>query len=217
MDGNPSVGAGHADGVSAAPNLPGTIAPLGPSADANTMTIGVKYVALKNATSDAPSPTKEEVVTLLQNMSNIWSQCNIRFELDDYSAPVASAENVLYYPSNQSDLEDMRTRFFDGNHALFVKSGAWNRSGDLGNDGSNGFSTVPPANPEGTVVEESVAKIPLLNAHETGHLIGGLGHTTDSTMLMNHFVSPSTTNLTESECNDTRSAMQQYHSSWIRK
>ncbi|MBI3542976.1 MAG: matrixin family metalloprotease [Deltaproteobacteria bacterium] len=217
-DSNPAVSGGHAPGSTQAVGTPDNPSglPGGATPNGNTMVIGVKYVALRNSAGDAPSPTQDQVVALFQNMSQVWSQCDIQFRVEAYSSPVASADGQPYYPANQSDLEAMRGKYDDHAHALYVRSGTWNRSGDLGNDGSNGFSTIPPSNPEGTVFEQSVQTATLLLAHETGHLIGGLGHLSDSTSLMNHFVSPTNTQLSQWECDDTRAAMRQYHAAWIR-
>lgn len=187
-----------------------------PPVTASQMKIAVKYVALKETSSAAASPTQAEVETLLENMSKLWVQCNIKFVLEAYETPVASENGLDYYPANQSQLDAMRSKYDDRKHALLVKTGLWNRSGDLGADGSNGFSTLPPDNPEGAVFEDWVATNALLISHETGHLLGGLDHTSDTTNLMNHYVTTSTTKLSQDQCEEARSAMQSAHAGWIR-
>src|SRR5581483_728913 len=103
------------------------------------------------------------------------------------------------------------------NMALYVSTGPWNHSGDLGS--SNGYSTLPGAGggyAEGTVLEDWVSTNTLLVSHETGHLIGGLAHTTDPTNLMNHMVTNQTTQLTPDQCNQTLTALKSDHPEFLR-
>ena len=177
----------------------------------------MRYVSLKQNTGDTKAPTQGDAQSLMTNMSEVWSQCNVKFVLDDYQAPVAADVNLRYNPADQSDLDTMRTAYDDGKHAVFVATGKWNRSGgDLGNDGSNGWSTIPGMSPSGTVVEAPVNTNTLLISHEAGHLFGGLMHVTGSSQLMNHFVSPQTTSLSSSECKEARAAVQKSYMAWIR-
>lgn len=204
-----------ADGSQVGPGLPDPIPAPGPSpSDPNHMTIAVKYVALKNSASDAASPTLDQVKTLMTNLSSIWAQCNISFALETYETPVASDDGVDYNVGTFSGMEEMRSKYDDGKTALYVKTGMWNRSSDLAGDGSQGYSTMPPTSPEGIVLQQDVATHSLLVAHETGHLIGSLDHTSDSSNLMDHYVS--STNLDENQCDDARAIMKKYHAAWIR-
>lgn len=185
-----------------------------PPASPNTMTIAVKYVALKEKASDPDYPTRDQVVVLLENMSKkAWYQCDIRFMLETYQAPVVGDLGLIYNPSTFEHLSAARSEFDDRKTALFVKTGAWNHSGALGSN--NGYSTLPPANAEGWVVEDHVAESTMLNAHETGHLIGGLYHTSGSN-LMNPLVASSNTSITVAQCEQTRANMKKYHSAWLR-
>jgi hypothetical protein len=211
--GSNKVGDSVAPGM---PNLPAGIAGVAKPADPNLITIAANFVALKPDANTAASPTQAEATTLFQNISAVWSQCDIQIVVEEYSSPVASDVGLAYNPANQSQLEDDRTKFDDGKHALYVKTGTWDRSGDLGADGSNGWSTLPPSTPEGTVFEEPVDQNVLLLAHESGHLIGGLGHVTDTTNLMDHFVTTDTKLLTPDQCAQMRAAIQQYHQAWTR-
>jgi hypothetical protein len=215
-----SNGPGNRIGDSVAPGMPnnpaGITGVVAKPGDPNVITIAANYVALKPDANTAASPTQAEVTTLFQNISAVWSQCQIQIVVEEYSSPVASAVGLAYNPANQSQLEDDRVKFDDGRHALYVKTGTWNRSGDLGADGSNGWSTLPPSVPEGTVIEESVDLNTLLIAHESGHLIGALDHTTDPTNLMNHFVTTDTKLLNASQCAAMRATIQQYHQAWMR-
>jgi hypothetical protein len=179
----------------------------------------VKYVVLKQQPAAAANPTSSQVVTLLDSISKIWAPCEIRFVLDEYGAVAIDDYRLQYNPANQADLDTYRAAFDDGNHALFVETGTWNRSGTLGNDGSNGFATMPSSNPdipEGIVFEQGVATNPSLLAHELGHLVGGLDHTGDTTNLMDHFVSPRSTTLTPDQCNQARRTISSYFQDWTR-
>lgn len=216
-DNNPNVGAGHSDGSTLDPSTPDNppIDPLGPPPNANTLTLAVKYVALRPDANTAASPTKEEVTTLLANIAKVWSQCDIRFALESFESPIAADDGLSYYPANHWQLDDMREKYDDNLRLLLVKTGVWNRNGDLGYDGSNGFSTLPPAGAEGAVFEKGVATSTMLIAHEIGHLIGGLGHTS-GTNLMNHFVSAGNVYMTTSQCDYTRNTIKRYHPEWLR-
>ncbi|MEW6057856.1 MAG: hypothetical protein AB1540_14710 [Bdellovibrionota bacterium] len=224
---NPEVPAGVSDGSTLAPNTPDNPSPSPdpnepgdpdptPNPNPNAMTVAVKYVALQSEATSAPTPSKASVEALIQNMSNAWAQCDIRFVLEEYIAPVASAHGVDFTPANHSQLYDLRREFADSRRALFVKTGTWDRSGNLGSDGSNGFSTMPGTEPTGVVFESRVATSTLLLSHEAGHLIGGLGHTTTSTNLMNHYITSSTTRLTSSQCDYARDTLVDHFSSWLR-
>lgn len=188
----------------------------GTSPSATTMKVAVKYVALKASTDQAAKPSREAVQTLVSQMNQIWSQCQVQFVLEQYETPVADDAKVLYAPSDLSDLEEDRRIFDDGKHALIVKTGTWDRSGTLGDDGSNGWSTMPPSSPEGLVVEEPVGVNPTLVTHESGHLVGGLDHVSDETNLMDHFVSPDSRTLTANQCADARDTIERHHKAWLR-
>jgi len=187
-----------------------------PAPNPNRMTLAMKYVALRSSESEAAYPTQSQVESAVERINAIWAQCDIVFKLETYESPVASASGLAYMPANLSQLDTFRSEFGDGKSALFVKTGTWNRSGTLGNDGSNGFSTIPPAYPEGIVMETRVAESALLLAHEAGHLIGGLGHVGTATNLMNHYITTSTTKLTTGQCTTARNTIRNYHSDWLR-
>ncbi len=184
---------------------------------ADVITLAARYVAVREDDSDNSVPTHDDAQTLMTNVSAVWSQCNVRFILDEYLSPVADGTKLLFNPANQSELDALRAAYDDGTHIVYIATGKWNRKGgDLGNDGSNGWSTVPGMNPQGTVIEARVAKNTLLVSHETGHLFGGLLHVNGSDQLMNHFVTPQTTRLSQSECKDARATVQKYNMAWLR-
>lgn len=198
------------------PDNPGTPPAEDPNPNPNVISIAVKYVALQPDAATAASPTQAAVQDVVKNMSAAWAQCEIEFILEEYVPAVAGDLGLDYTPANHSQLDAMRSKFDDGKHALFVKTGTWDRSGNLGYDGSNGFSTMPGSDPEGIVFESQVATSKLLLSHEAGHLVGGLDHTSSTTNLMNHFVTSATTMLSDSQCESARNTAWDYHSAWIR-
>lgn len=183
------------------------------SPNPNLLVIAVKYIALKDTAGAADSPARADVETMLAKVSSVWAQCDIAFFLAKYETAVADDYGIDMTPSSFSALREVRQVFDDGTYALVARVNDFVNSSELGT--SNAYSTMPGSEPEGIVVEKVSQTSHMLMAHEFGHLIGGLGHTT-GTNLMNHFVSPSNTPLTSSQCAKARATIESYHSRWLR-
>lgn len=179
----------------------------------NLLVIAVKYVALDYASGSLGNPSRADIETMLERASSVWAQCDIAFYLAKHETAKADTYGIDLTPSSFAALRSVRQVFDDGTYALVARVDNFINSSELGS--SNAYSTMPGSDPQGIVVEKVSQTSHMLMAHEFGHLVGGLGHTS-GTNLMNHFVSSSNTSLTSSQCSRARANIERYHSRWLR-
>lgn len=188
------------------------------AASTDDLKIAVHYVAFKDSAGAVISEATAK--QMLGEASQKWAQCNISFALEKYDAIDPSSIGAQISPANYSELDFMREKLQTNSDLLVIATASWNRSGDLGNTGSNCFSSFPGDEAEGIVCEAGVLTNSLLLSHEVGHWLN-LIHTDDpnadyvddttaanaSVNLMSHFVSPSNNQLTPGQCARARSSI----------
>lgn len=183
------------------------------------LTIAVKYISFRD--SNGGTVVDEGAArNVVDKMSNYWRQCNIQFALETYETVAPGDIGARYNPANYSELDEMRIAAHSDMHMIVIATGAWNRSGSLGNSGSNCYSSFPGDAAEGIVCEQKSAAKEAMMAHEAGHWVN-LRHTNNpgtdgvddtnagnvGNNLMDHVVATYNDDLTAGQCYRAREAI----------
>lgn len=182
-----------------------------------SLRVAVKYVALRPSSAAAPVVSRDEVEKVLEQMSELWSACNVRFVLEEFLTPTAEEVNLPYHPSGAVDRYHLRKTFTDPARAVYIVTGKWDRARDPNDNGSNAFSSVPGDGPQGIVLESWVAKSHRLLAHEFGHISGDLDDTAGEDDLMNHMVGKKNTKLSQKQCARVVAGLKSVNANWLRR
>ena len=187
--------------ASAAPVGP----PLGPTChndDPNHLCLGVKYVVYKDAAGQLAA-SQDAALKNLKTMNQIWSSCNISFQIDQFGGVNPSDFGLKYRTQNTPELDDVRNSFADDSTLLMVTTGQWDRSGTLGSTKANAWTAMPGGAPYGVVLEKPVGDFAGILAHELGHYLN-LNHVNDSSDLMDPIIYSQSTFLSDSQCAGAR-------------
>lgn len=203
------------------PPSPPTIPP-GPSVvgtscqpgDAQNSCIGLKYVVYKDS-KGTPVVSQAEAISNLETINNIWSQCKIAFQIEEFLAVDPTQDGLVFNTANDSDLDQIRKTYDDTTHFLLVTTGKWNRAGTLGNTGANAWANMPGDILAGVVMESPVGTYPNIIAHELGHYLN-LDHLGNSANLMNPIIYDTSTSLSSSQCSAAKSAIKAYWQAMLR-
>ena len=166
------------------------------SADSSHICIGLKLVAYEN-TNGVPVLTDVQAAQMVSGINTVWSQCNVGFQLEKYSAVDPTQNGLSYSPDWETDSSAIRSTYSEKNTFLVVAVGPWS-------DATIAVTEMPGSGPFGTLVDAQYATNPLTVGHELGHY-QGLSHITDNTNLMNPYIGPKTATLTASQCATARS------------
>ncbi|MBC7692241.1 MAG: hypothetical protein H7222_10770 [Methylotenera sp.] len=172
--------------------------------DLNHICLGLRYVVYRDQSGQAVV-SSEQASTVVQEINEIWKQCNLSFVLDEYAAINPPDYGLSYQTANLSELTTIRNRLNQGHSLLTVTTGTWNRSGTLGGTGANAWTAMPGGGPYGAVFERPVGTVSNLIAHELGHYLN-LDHVNDSNDVMNPIIYGKSLALSESQCSNARSA-----------
>ncbi|OFZ18671.1 MAG: hypothetical protein A2X94_14280 [Bdellovibrionales bacterium GWB1_55_8] len=192
-------------------------AAVGPSCqsdDPNWICLGLKYVVYRENGAD-PIVSELETLKNLEVINNLWSQCNIGFQVDQYVAAGPGEYKLKFRTANISELDEIREAFNDDTALLVVTTGAWDRTGSLGNSGANAWTAMPGGPPYGAILERPVASFSNIIAHEIGHYLNLL-HADDSTFLMNPIIYKRSTRISSADCRRARSAARDFWSKMLR-
>lgn len=174
------------------------------SSDPKHVCLSIKYVVYRDATG-APVVDAGNAVSNVRAINQVWSQCNLGFQIDQYLAVRAVDYQLSYQTANMSELDEIRTTFEDSSSLLVVTTGPWDRSGTLGSTSANAWTSMPGSGPYGVVLERSVGTFANIIGHELGHYLNLL-HVTDSTDLLNPIIYSNSTRLNQDQCNTARAA-----------
>jgi hypothetical protein len=164
------------------------------SSDPNHICIGLKVVSYTK--SGVPVLSKADAVSVTRDMSTIWAQCNIGYQLESYEQ-VDPATVGLNYDSNwQSDGDAIRATFNDNASFLVVTVGKL--SGP-----TIGVTQMPGTGIYGSLIEDSYAHNSMTVGHELGHY-QGLYHVSDAANLMYAYIGTHTSMLTADQCATAR-------------
>jgi hypothetical protein len=181
--------------------------------DGTHICLGLKYVAYNNGSQATVS--QAAAIADVSGINNIWAQCNIAFQIDQYQAINPGDDGFNFDPANIEEFDPIRGKLNDGKTLLVVTTGTWNRSGDLGNSGANAWTNLPGTSPYGAILEQPVGTFPNIVAHELGHYLN-LNHISDQSDLMNPIIYDSSINLSAVQCDAARSAASAVWTSMLR-
>ena len=184
------------------------------NADPNHICLAVKYVAFADS-NDQPAVTTEQGVSNFEAINQVWKQCNISFQIEDYFPIKPSRVSIPYNIANYSDLTDIRETFADDKTLLVVTTGTWDRSGSLGQTGANAWTSLPGGGPYGAILEKPVATYANIIAHELGHYLN-LNHVSNEADIMNPIIYTRSTQLDPDQCATARSAALYFWTKMIR-
>ncbi len=198
-------------------SIPQSYQPLGDtcsSKDPQDFCIGLKYVVYKDSDGN-PLIDKQSSIKNTKKMNQIWSQCHIAFQIDEYLPADPNQYGLKFNTTDDSELDQIRKTFNDNSHFLVVTTGSWDRTGSLGNTAANAWTSVPGDNSYGVVLESPVGTFSNIIAHELGHYMN-LFHVDDTTDLMNPIIYNDSTQLTQDQCDTARSAINQFWTAMLR-
>jgi hypothetical protein len=174
--------------------------------------LSLRYVAYKDSAGKAVV-SESETLTNLAQINQVWSQCDIAFEIGSYVAANPSDYGLDFNTASSSDLSRVRGAFLQDSSLLVVTTGAW--SGTLGAGSANAWTTMPGGGTYGVVLESPVGTFPNIVAHELGHYLN-LDHVSDTSDVMSPIIYSSSTSLTQAQCTAARAAATHYWSAMLR-
>jgi hypothetical protein len=178
------------------------------SGDSHHMCLSLKYVVYSDSTG-APVTTQSQTLANLAAINQIWSQCDVGFQIQEYLPADSTQYGLEFNPANTSELDTIREAFSDANTLLVVTTGTWNRSGTLGTTGANAWTNMPGDSLSGSILEEPMGNFPNIIAHELGHYLN-LPHVKNTSNLMTPLISPTSTGLAMNQCSAARQAAAYY-------
>jgi hypothetical protein len=162
--------------------------------DPNHICIGLKIVSyVKNGVSVL---SQTDAIKLVEEISTVWGQCNIGFQLETYQAVDPSTKNLSYNSNWQNDGDTIRETFNDNSSFLVVTVGKLSGS-------TIGVTEMPDAGIYGSLIEDAYANNPLTVGHELGHY-QGLYHVNSNADLMYAYIGDHTATLTADQCATAR-------------
>jgi len=176
--------------------------------DSSHECIGLKYVAYQNP-DGSPVVTQTDAIHNVASINSVWKQCNITFQIDEFSLQDPRHYGLEFNTRNNSDLDVIRGNFSNDRTFLVVTTGTWNRFGTLGNTQANAWTNLPEDSVLGSVLEAPVGTYANIIAHELGHYMN-LNHVSDASDLMNPVIYNYSVNLSVDQCNGARQAIEYY-------
>ena len=180
--------------------------------DTTHLCVALNYVVY-DGTGGQPLISQAQATQNVQSINTVWAQCNVQFYLENFVAANPATYGLDAQPSTSDELATVRTEFTDATRLTVVTTGQW--TGDLGAQPANGWTEMPSVGPFGSVIEQSVATIPNLIAHELGHYLN-LVHVTDQYDVMNPVVYSNSLNLTDDQCSMARATAISFWGSMLR-
>ena len=203
---------GGSTGSSHGPRSVGSSCSEGSGSD--RICLGVKLVTYQDSMGQ-PVINSSEAAANQRGINQVWNQCNIGFQIEDYQAVDPNTYGLRYNTAENFELDGIRRNFNDDSNLLVVVTGAWDRTGSLGATGANAWTAMPGESLLGVVLESSVGTFANIIAHELGHYLG-LGHESDASDLMNPIIYDSSTTLSQYQCSSARSTAMSYWQRMIR-
>ncbi len=197
-----SGGSSGSGGTTAA----GVIGPSCVSSDANQICIGVKAVSYTS--NGQPTYTEDQAVATIQGINDLWKQCNVAFQLEEYQAVNPADYGLTNGSDSQGEAGTVRSDFSDDKTFLLAATGSWNSS-------YIAWTQMPGAGPYGSVFDVNYATDAITVAHEFGHYLG-LDHVSDQGNIMYPQVYPNDTAFTSDQCSLARSTAASYWQAMMR-
>lgn len=178
------------------------------NSDPNHICLGMKYVVYVDASGN-PVVSQNAVINDIITIDQIWSVCNVGFQIDSYVQADPKSYGLNLYPKDYNELDTIRGVFDDAQELLVVTTGKWDRSGTLGNTSANAWTNMPGSGVLGVLMEAPVGDYGQIIAHELGHYLN-LGHVSDTSNVMNPVIYPTSTALNSNQCDAARAAAKSF-------
>ncbi|MGK5085778.1 hypothetical protein WDW37_21015 [Bdellovibrionota bacterium FG-1] len=176
--------------------------------------LALKYVAYQDGSGNLPQ-TEYDLGQQLGQVNRIWQDCGIQFQLDQFLSVLPVDHSLRYQTADYRELNEIRRLFMEDSTFLVVATGAWNRSGTLGNTWANAWTNLPGEGLYGAILERPVADDANLLAHELGHYLS-LGHSKKGQDLMHPVVYRNSVLLTHAQCESARWAAKSFWANVMR-
>ena len=195
----PAPASGDPGGVSRDRSPASLIGDTCRTSDPNHLCLGIKFVSFTD-TSEHAVADAARAITNMRTTNAIWQQCNIAFQIDEYTAVNPVNAGLDYGAASANETDQIRKAYGPPDELLLVYTGPWGTV-------KNAWTQMPGAGIYGAVVEASVVSSPEIQAHELGHYLG-LDHMNDMTNLMNAVIYPAPAMLTAAQCQTARAVAQ---------
>jgi hypothetical protein len=176
--------------------------------DSNHLCLALKYVGYK-ADDGTPTVSQNDAISNVKQINKLWNQCDLGFQIENYSAINPKDSGLKYNTANTSELDDIRKAESSDTALVVVTTGTWDRSGSLGDTPANAWTAMPGESLYGAILEKPVGTFGNIVAHELGHYVG-LDHVSDESDLMNPVIYDSSTQLTKDQCSTARTTVASY-------
>lgn len=195
------------------PSPAGRIAPPSPArlvsapcgtGDPHHLCLGTRWVSYEDG-NGAPVLSRNQALSNLATLNQIWSQCDIGFQMEEYDPVDPARYGLAFGPEAENQLDPIRARFNDGRTLLAVTTGPWSGV-------KNAWTSMPGSPPYGAVMEAGIVDYGdgIIYAHEFGHYLG-LAHVPDPTDVMDPVIYTDSDRITGAQC---ASARRTAHALW---
>jgi len=189
--------------------------------NSETLCLGIDYVTYREGL-EQDKETENEILLQIEEVNRIWKVCEIQFQVDHH-IPVDPAEHQARDSVHDLDhriaefieLNEIRKHFATDSELLVVLTGKWDRSGSLGAQLANAWTTPPGDGLYGVIMERPMGMQPHLLAHELGHYLG-LTHADRASELMYPIIYPNSIAMTPEQCVSARTAIEKYWQKMLR-
>jgi hypothetical protein len=197
------------------PISPSTVKPLDgatscASSNPSHLCIGVKIVSyVQNGVAVLD---RDQAISLINRVSQVWNQCNIGFQLESYDAVDPAPLHLDYDMNWYNDGDKVRSTFKDDSRFLMIAAGKLTgRSNTTGAtwDAGTGYGFF------GSLIDGAYAQKELTVAHEFGHY-QGLYHVKGDTNLLYPYAEPDNNHLTAQQCTTARNSDYHYWQNMLR-
>lgn len=179
--------------------------------DSSRTCLAVHFVSYTNSSGTATA-SEAQAATIIQTMNQIFAQCAIGFQIENYEAVNPAQFSLDYGANSQNQLNQIRRTFdLPSNQLLAVTTGPWGTA-------VNAWTNMPGEGLYGAIMEASIVSYGkgIIYAHEFGHYLG-LDHVSNSANLMNPVIYTNSTQLSTSQCQLAQSTLHAYWADMIRR